>query len=505
MPNSPADNTQYSLLVTQLEPDFKYAIRVTSASVNGVGDPSEPYYFWAGVLPTEGARLVQRVQSDEGIITISWQFPSGDMLGTGTRMEAVTSDWGVKGYMWDPKEQPSLVYDGFGNPTQVEFTVANATCGGNYLVALSLVTMIGEGPMSTPLAVTNARLPGVPRNVIVTNTTTSSISLAREEPEDTGCVPIYQYRILRYFGDQGFKIVGYAAAASGVLQIPAAREYIDDGRCFIEPPTIDDGSCDCPPSCFTTGNLYRFQVQACVLGAYGDNTLELTEGPLGCGPNSGTVSAYAADRPAAVRDIRLGEPEGTQILLSWTAPLTDGMNGTTYSYEVEMDQGGIFASLGNTTDTSFLVTGLQLQFAYVFRISSWNAAGYVTRSNIFSYSATSLPDAPDSPEPIPRSEWVSSAFFIHPTIASTPVPEGVTVRFSPTAVDGYAWAVVMTEANASNVSVQSIKAGTFAVGGALCIRQQQAVTRAQNYLCWEAMMIQRILRAASYNMLGNMP
>ena len=41
------------LLVTQLEPDFKYALRVTSASVNGLGYPSEPYYFWAGVLPTE--------------------------------------------------------------------------------------------------------------------------------------------------------------------------------------------------------------------------------------------------------------------------------------------------------------------------------------------------------------------------------------------------------------------------------------------------------------------
>ena len=44
--------------------------------------------------------------------------------------------------------------------------------------------------------------------------------------------------------------------------------------------------------------------------------LQRFQGPLGCGPNSGTVSAYAADRPAAVRDIRLGEPEGTQILLS---------------------------------------------------------------------------------------------------------------------------------------------------------------------------------------------
>lgn len=42
------------------------------------------------------------------------------------------------------------------------------------------------------------------------------------------------------------------------------------------------------------------------------------QGPLGCGPNSGTVSAYAADRPGAVRDIRLGEPEGTEILLSGT-------------------------------------------------------------------------------------------------------------------------------------------------------------------------------------------
>lgn len=27
------------------------------------------------------------------------RFPSGDMLGTGTRMEGVTTDWGVKGYM----------------------------------------------------------------------------------------------------------------------------------------------------------------------------------------------------------------------------------------------------------------------------------------------------------------------------------------------------------------------------------------------------------------------
>jgi len=35
---------------------------------------------------------------------------------------------------------------------------------------------------------------------------------------------------------------------------------------------------------------------------------------------------------------------------------------------------------------------------------------------------------------------------MHPTIASTPVPEGVTLRFSPTAVNGYvSWIVKFVE------------------------------------------------------------
>ena len=28
---------------------------------------------------------------------------------------------------------------------------------------------------------------------------------------------------------------------------------MDDGRCFVDPGVVDDGSCNCPPSCFTTG------------------------------------------------------------------------------------------------------------------------------------------------------------------------------------------------------------------------------------------------------------
>ena len=43
-----------------------------------------------------------------------------------------------------------------------------------------------------------------------------------------------------------------------------AREYVDDGRCFVDPGVVDDGSCNCPPSCFTTGgNLWGISVGIC--------------------------------------------------------------------------------------------------------------------------------------------------------------------------------------------------------------------------------------------------
>ncbi|CAE7859661.1 amy, partial [Symbiodinium microadriaticum] len=51
--NSPADNTEYSILVTQLEADFQYALRVMANSENGLGHTSEPLYFWAGLLPND--------------------------------------------------------------------------------------------------------------------------------------------------------------------------------------------------------------------------------------------------------------------------------------------------------------------------------------------------------------------------------------------------------------------------------------------------------------------
>lgn len=63
------------------------------------------------------------------------------------------------------------------------------------------------------------------------------------------------------------------------------------------------------------GTLPEIHLNAIAASSYPFVRSPRRQGPLGCGPNSGTVSAYAADVPGPVRDIRLGEPEGTEVLL----------------------------------------------------------------------------------------------------------------------------------------------------------------------------------------------
>ncbi|CAE7600360.1 UGDH [Symbiodinium natans] len=483
------------ILVTQLEPDFRYALRVLANS----------------------------------------ELPGGAMLGTGTRMEAVTTDWGARGYMhlamcsWDPAvEDPKLVYDGFGHATTVQFTVANATCGRQYKAGVlcckglhmhhkfytvpQLASMAERRCSSSRGGEAKQPAPELSQLGVCEQSSNESYRILQANVKAAWrtskcgchqydnvlsfycvgrCVPIHQYRILRYYPEAGFQVVGYASPADGVLQLPANRTYVDDGRCFFANPADDDGSCTCPPSCLQAGQLYRYQVQACVLGAYGVDTLELAEGPLGCGPNSNTVSAYAGDLSEAPRDIRLGEPEGSEVLLYWTAPSTDGLNGSSFSYEIEMDVGGVFTTLGLTTGTSFRITGLQLQFAYIFRISTYNGAGYVTRSNVIGYTATLPPAVPESASPVARFLGWMCPFSDSGSCCDLPLPAGlavvmsklirVSIRFSATAVNGYAWAMVVETGNLNLVTPVTMKDGTYAVGGAACYRVQQAVARAEVY------------------------
>lgn len=64
---------------------------------------NKPFDFPLGSLRD----LVSPTKTSISVSTL--RFPSGDMLGTGTRMEGVTTDWGVKGYMHlGPTKSPGI-------------------------------------------------------------------------------------------------------------------------------------------------------------------------------------------------------------------------------------------------------------------------------------------------------------------------------------------------------------------------------------------------------------
>eukprot|EP00931_Biecheleriopsis_adriatica_P049660 TRINITY_DN28729_c0_g1_i1.p1 TRINITY_DN28729_c0_g1~~TRINITY_DN28729_c0_g1_i1.p1 ORF type:complete len:8011 (-),score=1403.57 TRINITY_DN28729_c0_g1_i1:177-21446(-) len=154
---------------------------------------------------------------------------------------------------------------------------------------------------------------------------------------------------------------------------------------------------------------------------------------------------------------------------------------TSITYETEMDTGGSFQLIGKTTDLSYRVKDLTMQSFYVFRISARNKAGYVATSEVFQYMATLPPDAPDTPNTLVTSASVSSSFYEYPSLSSSPQAEGATVKFSPTAIDGFAWAIIVEEASEKLVNVASIKAGTYAIGGAACSIFAQSVKGKEIY------------------------
>lgn len=514
LPVSVVAALQLTVEVRNVEPNFRYAFRVRALSENGESATSVPLVHWCGSLPERGPYGLTRIRSPDGIVSVAWDIPPSTMLGAETMaLRDFRNFWGYRGYVWERGQIPVRVFDNYGDPNTSHFDVANLSCGGTYFAAVSIVTAVGEGPMSPPLEMHVARQPGVVQNFFVSATTLHNITLSWDAPADTGCVPIYTYRVWRYNPMAGYEMIGYSQASNGSYQA-AAQDYTDSGECWRSQDMIPGEyrdiaeirydvndppvplTCYCiperryayqagaPPHCLVGGNAYTYQVQACVLGFYSPITVDVPYGsglytmPMGCGPLSYGISNYTANPPSQPRDVRPGTAGGSNILISWYAPVDDGMNGTTvleYNLDVNGGQGSLPVENGRTTQTSFMLTGLLVQRPYVVQVTVRNVADYRATSAPIRYWATLAPATPRTPTSVPTSASVGNAFAEHPMLASTAVIEGVTVRFVATQRRGLGWAFIVKESFAPLVTPAGIKAGAGAVGGPTCSRMASLI------------------------------
>ena len=244
--------------------------------------------------------------------------------------------------------------DGVSASTSATVTgLANSTV---YLFRISAVSSAGTSdPSSTATATIG--IPGAPSSLLPTALNTS-IRLTWSAPVLTGGSAITDY-VIEYSSDAG---ANYSVFADGLSTSLSA--------------TITG---------LTNGTSYLFRVKAV-------NT-------IGTGPASGVISAipWSVAVTSAPRDVVISTVSLEQLVVRWTAPLTDGGSSVVdYIIEYSTNAGVSWTLFADnfTPNTSVTVTGLINGTSYIFRVSAVNGAG---TSAVSASSAAAAPGVPSEP------------------------------------------------------------------------------------------------------------
>ena len=217
---------------------------------------------------------------------------------------------------------------------QNAFTDEGLTNGATYAYAVSAVNAVGEGPASAALALTPRDVPSAP--VLSGAAGPGRASLAWSAPADNGAA-----------------VTGYHVYRDGVLLAAVGPEGA------YEDATVVNGA------------TYGYAVSALNV--------------MGEGPLSGVVSLTPLAPPSAPRDVQarhVEEPTSGNVLVTWSAPATDGgrpvvgykvYRGTVPGSET------LVATLGDVL--SFKDKGLQRGVVYHYKVTAVNAVGESPLSN----------------------------------------------------------------------------------------------------------------------------
>ena len=349
-----------------------YVFRVSGVNAAGAGAASSPssaavpYTVPAPVsdMTIRGSLLVGTTDT----LTLTWDAP-GDGGRSITKYEVEVAP--QPAMMQQPSYSAPTAGTCVGSNVQsTTCTVAGLTQGSSYLFRIRAHNLAGWGPFSNDM-MQGIAVPG-PAGAPTSFQATpgdGQVELSWGLPTTWGGYQFFQ----------GFDYDVEQSADNGQTWVTAATVTLPPlGQQNPQHPSTSSTTI----TGLTNGASYDFRVSA--VTSYGNgNWATVSSVPSTIPGDPGSVTATRGD---------------TQVLLSWTAPVSDGGSPVTdYEYEVSSDNGITFGSpvaIGSPA-TTFTVTGLTNGTAYVFRLKAKNVNG-VSSVGAVSNSATpvALPATP---------------------------------------------------------------------------------------------------------------
>jgi titin len=322
------NGTDTSFVVTGLTNDTTYTFKVAAINAVGTGaqsaasDPVTPTHPVVHTVP--GAPTIGTATAGDGQATVTWTAPADDG-GDAIQSYLVTPYIGGVAQSAQSTFGPatSKVLSGLTNNTTYTFKVA-------------AVNGIGVGAQS---AASNAVTPAVAISAPGAPTIGSAVpgdgqvSLSWSAPSSDGGAAITSYEITPYIG--GNAQLPITSAGSGTAKVITG---------------------------LVNGVTYTFKVAA--------------TNSVGTGAQSASTSGVTPFTVAGAPTMGSVTPGDQQVLVTWTAPSSDGGSAIT-SYVVTPYIGGVAQATSSVpgTESSIVVNGLTNGTAYTFTVHAVNNAG----------------------------------------------------------------------------------------------------------------------------------
>jgi titin len=337
--------TSLTSVITGLTNGTAYVFRVLATNLAGNSGPSTT----AASIPFTAPSAPLNLQATSGTneVTLAWNAPSstGGANLIGYRIERSTNG----GTSW------TTVVANTGT-TATAFTVGNLTAGAPQTFRVAAVTTGGYGAYSVNVSATAAGLAIAPSGLTATAGNTQ-VSLSWTAPTSTGGSSISAYVVERS-ADGG-------ATWSTVSSSVATTTYVVTG--------------------LTNAVSYSFRVSAVNASGAGIASLPATAVPFG-----------VPGQPTSLQTIA----SNSQVVLLWTAPVSDGGSSIT-GYRIESSANGGTSWTDVAVDTGsastvYVATGLTNGTPYTFRVSARNTSGVGSASATSSATPAGTPTAPRS-------------------------------------------------------------------------------------------------------------